>query len=266
MVAQRYVKNHSEEQSIEDMKLSSGDRIVQSSIDPAGLAIAEKMRAKIRSNSQAERNSNDTVSLIQVAEGSLEVMQSVGSRLRELAMQSATDTVAPEDRVVIDMEFQQLKNELERITVSTRFNGNYVIKGQGSTYDFQVGVNGNPEENSIRYDMSRILDSSNNFGIGAIDLKTKFSAQNSLPTIDKMMMDINASRAQLGSLSNRMSSIIQNIQISRENMSSSHSKIRDADIAKEAGLKLKAQVAKGAGLEMLKMANDRPGVILKLVS
>lgn len=267
MTAQRYVRAHSEEQAIEDSKLSSGDRIVRSAIDPSGLAISETMKAKLRSNYQAERNSNDSISLMQVAEGSLATMQQMGARLRELAMQAANDTVGEQERKVVDAEFQQLKQEVQRLTLSTSFNGNHVIKGGGdSTYDLQVGVNGVAELDRIQYDMSKIMDSSSNFGIASVDLRTKMGAQQSLNAIDKMMGQIGASRAQLGSMENRINSVVQNLQVSRENIASSNSKIRDTDVAKEAALKLKAQVAQGASLAMLKISNESPGSILKLVS
>lgn len=266
MTAQRYVQQHTEEVATEDMKLSSGDRIVRSAVDPAGLAISETMRAKIRSNYQAERNSNDSISLLQVAEGSLGVMQGMGIRLRELAMQAANDTVAPQERLVIDSEFQQLKSEVERLTVSTSFNGNNIIKDKGSVYDLQVGVNGLASEDRIQYDMSKVMDSKNNFGIKNIDLRTKESAQTSLSKIDKMMTDVGASRAQLGSLGNRITSVMQNLLVSRENVSDSNSKIRDADVASEMAIKMKTQVAQSASLAMLKISNDQPSVILKLVS
>lgn len=266
MTAQRYVRSHTEETALEDSKLSSGNRIVSSYVDPAGLAISEVMRSKIRSSYQAERNSNDSISLMQVAEGSLNTMQQMGSRLRELAMQAATDTLGDSERNVIDSEFQQLKQEIERLTVSTMFNGNHVIKSGSSSYDLQIGVNGLETQDRIRYDMGKVMDSSNNFGIAEVNLRTKISSQNSLSKIDKMMNDLSASRAELGSMGSRITSVIQNLQVSRENLSSSNSKIRDADIAKETGLRLKAQVAQGASLEMLKISNNSPGSILKLVS
>lgn len=267
MTAQRYVRAHSEEQALEDSKLSSGDRIVRSAVDPSGLAISETMKSKIRSNYQAERNSNDSISLMQVAEGSLSTMQQMGSRLRELAMQAANDTVGEAERRVVDSEFQQLKNEVKRITVSTSFNGNHIIKGgASSTYDLQVGVDGVAELDRIQYDMSKVMDSQNNFGIANVDLRTKEGAQRSLSAIDNMMSQIGASRAQLGSMGNRINSVVQNLMVSRENISASNSKIRDTDIAKEAAIRLQAQIAQSASLSMLKISNDAPGAILKLVS
>lgn len=266
MTAQKYVREHTESQALTDSKLSSGDRIVRAAVDPAGLAISEGMRAKIRSNYQAERNSNDSISLIQVAEGSLGVMQQMGSRLRELAMQAANDTLGSQERLVIDSEFQQLKSEVERLTVSTSFNGNNIIKDKGSVYDLQVGINGLAAEDRIQYDMSKVMDSKSNFGIKNIDLRSKAGAQESLTKIDKMMTDVGASRAQLGSLGNRITSVMQNLLVSRENVSDSNSKIRDADVAAEVAIKMKTQVAQSASLAMLKISNDQPSVILKLVS
>lgn len=265
MVAQRYVQQHTEEQARVDSELSSGERIVRAADDPAGLAISEKMKSILRSNSQAERNTNDSISLLQVAEGSLNTMQEITARLRELSMQSASDTVSDMDRSVIDREFQQMKREVERLTFSTSFNGNNIIKNKNSVYDLQIGVNDDKNLDRIRYDMGKIMDSSNNFGIASINLRSKESSQQSLSALDKMMTEISGSRAQLGSMSNRMNSIMQNLQVSRENLSSSNSKIRDADVASESANKAKVQIAQSASLAMLKLSNDQPGTILKLV-
>jgi flagellin len=266
MSAQKYVRQYTDERSLEDSKLSSGNRIVQSSVDPAGLAISETMRSKIRSTYQAERNSNDSISLLQVAEGALSTMQDVGVRLRELAMQSANDTLGDAERAVIDIEFQHMKNEVERITASTSFNGNNIIKNGRSNYELQVGINGTAENDRLAYDMSRVMDAAGNFGIGNVNLRTKFSSQNSLTAIDKMMGQLGASRAELGSMSNRINSIIQNLQVSRENSESSNSKIRDTDYAKVTATNAITKISQQASLAMLKISNDNPAVILKLVS
>lgn len=265
MVAQRYVQQHTEEQAKEDMKLSSGERIVRSSDDPAGLAISSKMKSIIRSNAQAERNSNDSISLLQVAEGSLNTMQSIASRLRELSIQSASDTVSDMDRTVIDVEFQQMKREVERLTASTSFNGNNIIKDKDSVYDLQIGVNADKNLDRIHYDMGKMMDSKNNFGMTNINVRSKESSRESLSALDKMMTEISGSRAHLGSMSNRMNAVIQNLQVSRENLSSSNSKIRDADIAKEAAIKAKTSIAQSASMALLKLSNDEPGAILKLI-
>lgn len=266
MVAQRYVQRHTEELAKEDSKLSSGERIVRVADDPAGMAISEKMKSIIRSNSQAERNTNDSISLLQVAEGSLNTMQEVTTRLRELSIQSSSDTVSDMDRAVIDKEFQQLKNEVARITASTSFNGNNIIKNADSVYDLQIGVNADKKLDQIHYDMGKIMDSSNNFGIAGINLRSKESSQKSLSVLDNMMSEISGSRAQLGSMSNRMNSVIQNLQVSKENLSASNSKIRDADMAREAADRAKVTISQSASLALLKLSNDAPGAILRLVS
>lgn len=265
MNAQRYVKQHTDERSLEDSKLSSGDRLVSASVDPAGFAISEVMKAKIRSNFQAERNSNDSISLLQVAEGSLTVMQNIGMRLKELALQSSSDTYGDLERKLIDREFQELKAEVGRITASTSFNGNNIIRKGSSTFDLQIGVNGTAELDRIIYDMNKVMDTSGNFGMGSIDVRTKEGSHNSLGIIDRMMGQLSSTRAELGSMGARMNSVIQNLQVSRESLSASNSKIRDTDVAKEAANSAITKISQAASLSMLKMSNDNPAAILKLV-
>ncbi|MCK6595533.1 MAG: flagellin FliC [Bacteriovoracaceae bacterium] len=266
MVAQRILKGHTIDESRENVRLSSGDRITSAAYDPSGLAISEKLRAKSRSLYQAERNSNDAISLLQVAEGSLGVMADMSQRLRELAMQASTDTVSDMDRSIIDKEFQSLKNEIKRLTESTKFNGNHIINDKGSVYDLQIGIGGDAFNDRLRYDMKRVMDSSNNFGIGNVDLRSKDSAQNSLKAISSMMSQISSSRAELGAMSNRMTSVIQNLQMSKEGTAATNSKIRDTDVAKESAEKMKTQIAANATSAMLANANSTPSVILKLFS
>lgn len=266
LAAQRFLRQHNEVLSKEDNKLSSGERIVSAADDPAGLAISEGLKSKIRSNYQAERNTNDSISLLQVAEGSLGVMTNISTRLRELAIQASTDTISDMDRVVIDKEFQAMKSEVERLTVSTAFNGNNIINDRGSVYDLQIGINNDNSGDRLKYDMKRVMDSSNNFGIAGVNLRSKDSAQDSISKIDHMLSQLSASRAELGSMGNRMNSVIQNLQVGRESMSSANSKIRDADVAAETANRAKEQIMQGTTLEMLKAANDRPSTILKLVS
>ncbi len=265
MVAQRILKGHSADEERENKRLSSGDRIISSAYDPSGLAISEKLRAKSRSISQAERNTNDSISLVQVAEGTLGVMQDMSVRLRELAMQAATDTVSDMDRAVIDKEFQALKLEVKRMTDSTTFNGNHIINEHDSVYDLQIGVGSDAFENRLRYDMQKMMDAKGNFGIDYVNLRSKESSQNSLSKIDDMMVKLNGSRAELGAISNRMNSIISNLQVSKETTDGANSKIRDADIAKETADRIKTQITSAATTSMLKNANNAPANILKIL-
>ena len=121
-------------------KLSSGQRITKASDDAAGLAISEKLKAHIRSSKQANRNANDAISLVQVAEGGLNESSSILTRMRELAIQAATDTLSDTERGLTDYEYQTMKNELDRIAQVTQFNGKKVLNGTNLAMDFQVGV------------------------------------------------------------------------------------------------------------------------------
>jgi len=265
LVAQKYLQQHSNDLSKENSKLSSGERIVSASDDPAGFAISETLKSKVKSNYQAERNTNDSISMLQVAEGTLGVMAGVSGRLRELAIQAANDTIGESERIVIDKEFQSLKSEIERLTVSTSFNGNKIVNSAGSIYDFQVGITSQGEDR-VRYDMNKVLDARNNFGIGQINLRSKEGAQNSLSKIDSMLSQLSASRAEIGSMSVRMNSVIQNLQVSRESISATNSKIRDADVAAETAVRMKEGLLQSASLSMLKTSNENPGKILKLIA
>src|SRR6476661_10329929 len=120
-------------------KLSSGSRITKAADDAAGLAISEKLKAEIRSTQQATRNANDGISMIQVAEGGLNETSNILTRLRELAMQSASDTVGDTERQMTNLEYQQLKSEMERISKVTEFNGKKLLDGTADKYDYQVG-------------------------------------------------------------------------------------------------------------------------------
>src|SRR5690606_17928022 len=126
-------------------KLSAGERIVRAGDDAAGLAISEKLKAEIRSVRQANRNANDGISLIQTAEGGLNEIQNILIRLRELSMQAATDTVGDVERSFTDKEVKNLVSEVERISLSTQFNGINLLNGEGDIYEFQVGTRNNPE-------------------------------------------------------------------------------------------------------------------------
>ena len=132
-------------------KLSSGQRITKAADDASGLAISEKLKAEIRSSKQANRNANDGISLVQTAEGGLNESSNILTRMRELAMQAASDTLGDSDRAKTSLEYQQLKSELDRISQTTEFNGRKLLNGQGPKLDFQVGVGSNNFEDQISY-------------------------------------------------------------------------------------------------------------------
>lgn len=265
LLALRNFDQVSEEEETSLNKMASGDRILSASFDPSGLAIAEKMKATLRSKSQAKRNINDGVSMLQVAEGSLSELSNLGVRLRELAIQASTDTVDDFTRSIADKEFRELREEVKRLTQSSKFNGNSILNGSTS-YDLQIGTNNNSFQDRVSYNLSKILDAKNNFGLDSIDLSTKFTARNSISKIDKMMGQVGLSRAKLGASQNRLESMNNNIDISYENLSNAKSLIRDADMAQEASNNAKAKIKKDATVLMLQTVNNNPNKVLKLLS
>lgn len=265
LVAQRRLGDVSKHQSQERTQLSSGSRIYEAAFDPSGLAIATGMKARSVSNMQAQRNVNDGVSLLQVAEGTLSVMHGISSRLRELAMQAANDTVGDAERAVANKEFQQLTQEVKRLTSSTKFNGNHIINGEGSTYELQIGIHNDPQANRLKYDLAKVLASKNNFGLDGQNILTKEGARRSFSKIDAMSTEVSSSRAKLGGAMNRMESAIQNLQIGRENLEASKSKITDADVAAKTTNIAKDEIVKNATLSLLTQANARPALAAKLI-
>ena len=135
-------------------RLSSGQRINQASDDAAGLAISENLKAQIRGMRQANRNANDGISLVQVAEGSLNEVSNMLIRLRELGVQAASDTIGNTERKFLDVEYQQLKSEMQRISEVTQFNGRDLLNGTGGVIDIQVGVNNDPFKDRISFNSS----------------------------------------------------------------------------------------------------------------
>ncbi len=265
MVAQRRLGDVVRHQSVEQTKLSSGSRIFEASFDPSGLAIATGMKARSVSNLQAQRNVNDGVSLLQVAEGTLSVMHSISGRLRELAMQAATDTVSDQDRYIANKEFQQMIQETKRLTASTKFNGNHIINGKGSIYELQVGIDGSAETSRLIYDLQKVLASANNFGLNGTNILTKEAARSVFRPVDAMVGEVSSSRAKLGSAMVRMESINQNLQVHRENLESSRSKIADADVAESTTNNAKDEIMKNASLALLAQANSTPAAAAKLL-
>ncbi len=247
-------------------KLSSGSRITRSADDAAGLAISEKLVANIRSSNQAARNATDGVSLIQTAEGGLNQISDILIRLRELGIQSASDTVGAQERQFADLEFQNLIAEIDRISQSTEFNGKKLISGEGESLEFQVGVNNNPEVDRIVYSPQNSDAGVDALGISGVNVLTKEDAQDSLSVLDDAIGVVNSNRATLGALQNRLQKTIENLQTSSENLSAANSSIRDADIAQESAEFAKATVLMAANTAMVAQANATPQIALRLIS
>ncbi|MEE2743977.1 MAG: flagellin [Bdellovibrionota bacterium] len=321
IAAQRSLDRNTVAQTNAYGKLSSGSRINRASDDAAGLAMSEKLKARITGSKQAERNANDGISMLQTAEGGLNEVSRVLVRLRELAVQSSSDTVGDSEREFANLEYQNLKKEIERISQVTEYNGAKLLNGegldgQGAAYDIQVGVNNRQFEDRMLY-KSSFIDSTlaSLFGgedmvqaqkdlrgqLNAIDNDTythdrervearravqdayvdglenginpvselsvinKEYAQLSLRSIDSAIQKVSNQRAELGSVQNRLNSVIANLQVTNENLSATNSRIRDTDYASEAARSMKLNILNQASTAVLAQANASGQGALRLL-
>jgi flagellin len=246
-------------------RLSSGYRINQAADDAAGLAISENLRGQIRGMKQASRNSEDGVSLVQVAEGGLNEMSNMLIRLRELGVQAASDTIGDTERKFLDVEYQQLKSELQRIGEVTQFNGRDLLNGTGGIIDIQVGVQNDPFKDRISFNTSAANASLEALGLTVEGLGSKEMAQNSLNVVDNAMTSVNAMRANFGAMQNRLNSTIANLAVAHENLSAANSRIRDTDIAEETAELTRNTILTQAGVSVLGQANQIQQMALKLL-
>jgi len=245
--------------------LATGDRINQAAYDPSGLSISESMKARIRSFSQAERNANDSISLIQTAEGGLSTIQSMAARMKELALQSATDTLGLEDRSRVDTEFQQMKKEIKRVIESAEFNGRKILDGSTGVLEFQVGIHNNAEGQKLRYDMSKLLRNSDKVSLSGASVRSKLGSQRVLPEIDSMLKEVSGARAAIGAIQNRVHSMVSNLQVSKEGVSAANSRIRDTDVAKASASKAISSIKTDASAGYMAHSNNISAGALKLI-
>lgn len=265
MNAQRNLGLSNERQGSSLNKLSSGARIVKAADDAAGLAISEKLKGSIRSMQQANRNANDGISLIQTAEGGINEVSNILLRLRELSVQSASDTIGDVERGFTDKEFQALKGEIDRIAQVTKFNGTNLLNGSGETLDFQVGIDNNPENDRLQYATSATDVTLGRLQLAETGVASKAMAQENLAKIDVAIQNVNDNRAGLGALQNRLASTVQNLSITSENLSAANSRIRDVDMAAETSELTKQTILSQAGTAVLAQANSAQNLALKLL-
>jgi flagellin len=265
LAAQRALSKMGVEETKTTTQLATGSRITRSADDAAGLAISEKLKAGIRSSQQANRNANDGISMIQVAEGGLDQTGNILIRLRELAIQSASDTVGDTERSYTNMEYQQLKNEMERIAQTTVYNDVQLLNGKGDKLDFQVGAGNDDFKDRITYETGKINAGLNALGLGSESVESKKSAQGSLEKIDSAIKVVSGQRAELGALQNRLITTSTNLESSVENMSAANSRIRDVDYAEATAKNTQNNIMKQAGISVLGQANQMPQQALRLI-
>lgn len=245
-------------------QLASGSRINKSADDAAGLSISENMKAQIRSSVQARRNANDGISLIQTAEGGLSEISNVITRLRELGIQAASDTVGSTERGFIDREVQQLKSEMDRISNTTSWNSTKLLDGSTPVFDFQVGMNSS-DNDRISFDSSTNIATLNALGLTDVSYLTKEGAKSSLDKLDMAQTNVNGMRANIGALQNRLTSTVDTLASTEENLAAANSRIRDADVAASSAELARNTVLQQAGVASLAQANQSTSLALKLI-
>lgn len=246
-------------------KLASGSRINKAADDAAGLAISENLKAGIRSVRQANRNANDGVSMVQTAEGGLNEISSIVIRLRELGIQAASDTVGDPERGFIDKEVQQLKNELQRIASVTTWGKTKLLDGSTPQFDFQVGIYNDQFEDRITFDASQNNATLDSLNLSDLDYTTKEGAQGALAQLDASQVMVNGMRSNLGALQNRLSSTVNNLMITEENMASANSRIRDTDVAEASAEQVRNNILLQSSIATLAQANQSTAGALQLI-
>lgn len=247
-------------------KLSSGQRINRAGDDAAGLAISENLKAQIRGLKQAKRNAADGVSLVQIAEGALSEVSNILVRLRELSVQAASDTIGPTERKFLNVEFEQLTSEVDRIASSTEFNRVPLLNGTGAVFDIQIGTRNDPISDRLTFDASSADVNVAALGLNLASVADKISAQNSLSAIDQAIISVSGIRADFGALQNRLQSTINNIDISIENLSAANSRVRDTDVASETAELTRNNILVQAGTSVLAQANQSTTSALTLIN
>lgn len=245
-------------------QLSSGSRIRQSADDSAGLAISENMKAVIRSSTQARRNANDAISLLSTAEGGLNESSNIVTRIRELSIQAASDTIGDRERGYINLEVTQMKQELDRIAKTATWNSTKLLDGTTPVFDFQIGAYAT-ENDRISYDSTDVNATLEALHLTDIDLSTKLGAQDSIQFLDDAQNRVNGMRASIGSIQNRLVATTDILAISEENLAAANSRIRDTDIAMSSSELARNTVLQQAGVASLAQANQTTQLALKLI-
>ncbi len=263
MNAQRNLANSTTNLGGNYSRLSSGLRIATAADDAAGLGISERMRSDIRSFGVASRNAQDGISMVQTAEGALNEVSDLLGRMRELSMQSANGTLSDDDRETLDNEFQQLVDEIDRISETTEFNGVKLLDGTNSDIAIQVGI-GSSTADTISVSAADASTSTLGIADGS-GISTATTAQSMLDTIDSAIDSVNTTRGTLGAQQNRLGSTLRSLANVRENTSAAESRIRDVDVAMETADLTRNSILQQAATSILAQANQQPQLALSLL-
>lgn len=243
--------------------LASGSRIVNAGDDAAGFAIAETLKAQLAGTKQSKMNAEMATSLIQTAEGGLNEQNNILIRMRELAVQSSSDTVSDDERGYLNTEFTQLAQEFDRIAKSTRYANKQLLTGNGEDFSFQVGPYPGPE-NVIRFKLDANTTGSA-AGVSGMDISDRSSAVDTLDDLDEAMNKIAGARATFGAAQSRFQHAIDNLAVQGENIQTAVGNIEDVDVAEETSKLAQGQIQQQAGTAVLAQANSTANRILRLI-
>ncbi|MBC7464377.1 MAG: flagellin FliC [Bdellovibrio sp.] len=264
IAAQRAMGMQTKKQEHAAQALSSGSRIVRSSDDAAGLAISEIMKSDIRGLGQARSNAFNAISAIQVGEGGLSEQTNILTRLKELGVQSASDSVGEKERAYMQQEAGTLVDELDRISKTTKFGDKNLIDGSQSTLEFQVGAQAGAEH-IITFKSDSDGASASALGIDGTDISSKSGARQLITNANNAIDKVSKMRAGFGALQARLDSTVNGLDSRVENLSAAKSRISDSDVAKETADMASASMLQSAALSVLAQANQQPMVAMKLI-
>jgi len=268
MTANRALSHTSQDQAKVYARLSSGNRITSAGDDAAGLSISENLRAQIRSYGQAERNANDGISFVQVAEGGLTEIGNMLIRMRELSVQASSDTIGDKERGFINQEVQSLLGEIDRIASVTNYNGVSLLSGESDKEElqFQVGIRKEADNSDrIAFAPNDYNAKVENLGLDGLTYETIDDARESMDVVDVAISKVFESRAKLGAAQNKLNATVNNISIAKENLSNARSRIADTDLAQETSELVRGNILQSAGVSVLAQANTAPMQALKLL-
>ena len=265
IAAQRSMAGSQREINKSFAQLASGSRITKAADDAAGLSISETLKSQIRGYQQAQRNANDGMSMVQVSEGGLGEISNILTRMREVAVQAASDTVGDVERGFINKEVQQLKNEMQRIAKTTRWGDQNLLDGSGKEYAFQVDINNDDFADRIGFDASSQDATIDKLGVSGFDFSDKGDARQALEVLETAQRTVNGYRANLGAIQNRLISTSDNIGVAVENFSAANSRIRDTDVAQSTAELSRNNILLNASVGVLSQANVQGSAALKLI-
>jgi flagellin len=261
--AQRSLSRATEALNTSFRRLSTGQRVATAADDAAGLAISERLRARIRSTEQASRNAQDGISLVQTAEGAMQESNSMLVRMRELAVQANNGTMSTADRDTLNAEFNALITEIDRVAAATNFNTINLLDGTVASLTLQVGADTTAGVDTLNVSMTSATAVA--LGINALNIGSTGDASAAIAAIDTAINNISQGRGSLGAVQNRLQGLIANLQVSVENLSAAESRIRDVDVAAETAALTKHSIIQQAAISVLAQANTQPQSALALL-